>query len=278
MSPTPSATVVVARTAQPGREDDAADWLKDLVHRASLADGFMKCDLQRPGPQHPDEWVVVYEFVDHEALRSWLTSTERTSRIGAEAELFAGEPREQILAMGGSAEHPVTAVSSFRLNTDVSGSELEPIFAELRAAVETFDGFLRHELFPPEPGLQEETVVVFSFENRALLDVWLQSAEREHAMSKIDPLLDVRTTNVIGGFAGWFHNPSHTPVRTWKQAALVLAALYPTALVVGFLRDLVLPDLAGPIATLIGNALGVAILSWLVMPPLTRRFADWLRG
>lgn len=268
----------MARTAKPGREPEAKAWLDELVQEASLRQGFVQCDVQPPGPQHPDEWVVVYEFTDQATLSAWLESPTRTDRIGAEKELFAGVAREQILATRTQSQQGVTAVSSFRLRPDAAGATFDAAYAQLRRAVESFDGSIQCELFAAEPGLQDETIVVFSFDNRTLLDRWLNSPERIEAMAKIDPLLLAdRTTNVIGGFAGWFANPSGSRVRTWKQAALVLVALYPTALAVGFVRDLFLPDLAGPVATFISNAVGVAILSWLVMPPLTRRFADWLR-
>lgn len=258
-------------------ENEAGEWLEDLVYQASLSPGYVDSDIQPPGPQHPGEWVVVYEFVNHDALRGWLDSDARQSRIDKQPELFMSQPREQVLATRPRGQQPVTAVSSFRLRSDAKG-EFDDAFARLLATVETFDGFVQCEMFPAESGLQEDAIVVFSFENRALLDRWLHSSERAAEMTRIDQLLDAdRTTNVMGGFAGWFGNPADAPVRTWKQAFLVLVALYPTALAVGFLRDLLLPDLSTPVATLIGNALGVAILSWLVMPPLTRRCSEWLR-
>lgn len=86
-----------------------------------------------------------------------------------------------------------------------------------------------------------------------------------------------RTVNVVGGFAGWFSGPTGAAPKRWKQAALVLLALYPTALVVGIVRDAIAPDLPVLLAVFIGNVGGVAILSWILMPALTRRFDAWLR-
>lgn len=259
-------------------EAAAGKWLEDLVHYASLAPGYVESEIQPPGPQHPDEWVVVYEFIDHGALTDWLESDARQSRIGKQPQLFAGEPREQVLATQPRVKQPVTAVSSFRLKSDVDDDEFDQAFATVSAALHAFPGSVQCELFRAQPGLQDDTIVVFSFENRAALDRWLNSDERLEALSAIDPFMETdRTINVIGGFAGWFGNPADAPVRTWKQAVLILGALYPTALAVGFVRDLIFDDLSVPVATLIGNAGGVAILSWLVMPPLTRRFTDWLR-
>lgn len=106
------------------------------------------------------------------------------------------------------------------------------------------------ELFSAEPGVQDDTIVVFSFATRADLDAWFDSPLRTAALDRMEPTLaGERTINVVGGFAGWFTSQADRPAPIWKQAVLVLSALYPVAL---------------------------AMLSWLVMPPLTRRVRDWL--
>ncbi len=257
---------------------------------ASKHDGFVRSDIQPPRPQHPDEWVVVYEFASRELLSAWLRSPDRSEMVDAEPDLFIGAPREQVLATR-NMDESVQAVASFRLrkiDTDaprgvLDASSVEDAFVaeyeRLVDVVSAFPGFLRIELFPAVSGVQDETVVVFSFENRVRLDSWLESDERADALRRLEPLFESdRTLNVVGGFAGWFGNPADRPVRTWKQATLILLALYPTALAVGFVRDLVLPDLPGPVATLVGNAGGVLVLSWWLMPLLTARFAAWLRS
>jgi antibiotic biosynthesis monooxygenase (ABM) superfamily enzyme len=45
----------------------------------------------------------------------------------------------------------------------------------------------------------------------------------------------------------------------------------------GVVRSALYPDLTDPLAVLVGNVVGVAILSWLLMPVLTQRFDTWLR-
>ena len=280
----PPATVVVARTARTGRDAQAQAWLDGLFAAARRAPGFAGGEVQPPGAQHPGEWVVVYEFESRRALTDWLASAERAAIRVDEHDVFVGPAREQIIAAGGHTRS-VTGVSSFRLRTpdeDAAETSLDPEFGraydELLEAIRPFPGFISCDLFPAEPGVQDEAIVVFSFESRAELDDWFASQERARVLARIEPLLDDSpTTNVVGGFAGWFAPVGGRAVPTWKQAALVLLALYPTALVIGALRDAVLPDLPGPVATLIGNAGGVLVLSWFLMPVLTRRFASWLR-
>lgn len=289
MSPLPAATVIVARTAQPGQERRARAWLEEIVRLASEAPGYVRSDIQPPDAVHPDEWVVVYEFADRDHLAAWLRSTVRQDMVSAEPDVFAGSPREQVLAAR-NLDESVTAVASFRLRASepdatpglLDASSVEEAFAgeyeNLVAVVSRFDGFIRCELFSAVEGVQDETIVVFTFETRRDLDTWLDSSERQEALARLRPLFaSDRTMNIVGGFAGWFGNAPDRPVRTWKQGALILLALYPTALVIGFLRDLAAPDLPGPVATFIGNAGGVIVLTWWLMPILTRRFSEWLR-
>ena len=144
--------------------------------------------------------------------------------------------------------------------------------------LDRFDGFIRSELVEPVPGTQDDTAIIFSFTSRDTLDRWLESPERRQALAEIDPILEgERTVNVVGGFAGWFPGTASTTPQRWTQAALVLLGLYPTSMVIGVIRDRLYPDLTDPLAVLTGNVIGVAVLSWLLMPVLTRRFDGWLR-
>lgn len=281
MSKLPSATVVVARTALDGMHEEAEVWLQQILTLAAHANGYVRGEIQRPGTQHPNEWVVVYEFSNSDTLNGWLRSPERIEICEQQAALFEGPAREQVLATAGQ-QNAVTGVSSFLLRAPADRREANRVHDEFAAAyaglvaeVERFDGCISCDLLEAKPGIQEEMVVVFSFESREQLDAWFRSEKRKALLEQIDPLLaGERTTNVVGGFAGWFAPGRSTP--TWKQATLVLAALYPTALAIGFIRNLVAPDLPFTLATFIGNAIGVAILSWVAMPPLTRKFQRWL--
>ena len=288
MSTETSDTVIVARRPRQNEDRRAQAWLDKITKMASLADGYVRSEIQPPGPQHPDEWVVVYEFESRELLSRWLNSSERASIIATGPTIFEGPATEQVLATR-NLEDSVTAVASFRLRSEPDEppgifdvDSIEAAFGsqyqDLLSVVSQFDGFIRCDLFPAESGVQDDTIIVFSFVDRASLDHWLQSPEREAALEGLRPLLATeRQLNVVGGFAGWFGLGAGRPVRTWKQASLVLLALYPTALFLGFIRDLIAPDLPSPLATFIGNAGGVAILSWWLMPVLTARYADWLR-
>ncbi len=121
-------------------------------------------------------------------------------------------------------------------------------------------------------------MIVFSFQTRDQLDQWLTSDARRDGLARLDEHISgERQINVVGGFGGWF-SLDRRQVKKWKQAAVVLLALYPTVLVLNEVFDWLLPE-GTPylLSVLIGNVAGVAILSWILMPRLTAWFDRWLR-
>jgi uncharacterized protein len=269
-------TVVVARRPAAGREAEFEGWMRSLTEVARDAPGHVSSDLQPPNDAHPGEWVVVYQFVDPESLDAWLHSPIRAELMREGADLVDGPPREQRVALAQGPD-PVTAVASFRVRPGEERRYRE-VHDRLVQRLSTFPGFLRSELFAPVPGVQDETVVVFSFDDREHLDAWLGSEERQVMLAEIDRFVDgERTVNVVGGFAGWFGG-SGRAVKRWKQASVVLLALVPISLVLTWVRQWLLPDVHWVLGVLFGNVLGVAALSWVLMPFLTKLLAGWLRS
>lgn len=269
-------TVVVARRVVPGREREFERWVRRLLDAAAEAPGYVGSELQPPDDLHPDDWIVLYQFEDADTLHDWLESAERQQLITRGAHLIDGEVREQVVAF--VPEHdPVTAVSSVRVRPGHLDA-YRALHHELVERLRTFEGFLRCELFEPVDGVQADTVVVFSFDDRPHLDAWLQSDERLEILDRMAPHVEGdRTVNVVGGFAGWFTPVGAPGVRPWKQAAVVLLALFPVSLLVTVGRQAVLPDLAVVPAVLLGNVIGVTALTWVIMPRLTRWLEGWLR-
>lgn len=249
--------------------------MRRITDTAARAQGHIGSNLQPPGPQHPDEWVIVYQFADQSLLDAWLESPVRLELLAEGAELSDGDARVQRLAMG-AGDDPVTAVASFRVRAGHEDA-FEREYDEVVDSIESFDGFLRAQLFSPVEGVQDETVIVFSFTSREQLDVWLASDVREAVLARLDHHIDGdRQVNVVGGFGGWF-SLGEAKVQTWKQASVVLLALYPTVLALNEVLGWLIPDVPYVLSILIGNIVSVAILSWILMPHLTNLLDRWLR-
>ena len=269
-------TVVVARTPTLGKEADFERWLRRLAAAARAAPGHVAADIQAPDTTHPGQWVIIYQFSSMDSLNEWLDSDERATFMAEGEGLCVGDAQEQVIALPHAAA-PITAVASFRVP-----SEHEDRFTDFNQrmleCLSQAPGYVSSEFFEPVPDVQPDTVIVFSFDTRAHLDQWLTSETRGELVREIDQYIEgERTVNVVGGFGGWFARAELVEPRRWKQAAVVLLALYPTVLILTVVRGWLLPDVGLILGVLIGNIAGVAILTWVLMPPLTTALAGWLR-
>lgn len=267
-------TVIVSRTPAPGREVEFVDWMERLSAAARLAPGHVDSSVEPAGELHPGEWVVIYQFEDAESLQAWLESDERKELMDAGADLVAGNTREQVVALADQPER-VTAVSSFRVRPGV-GHEFEVLQHRLDAAAAVSPGFLGVERYDPVPGVQDETVVVFAFDSRDHLDDWLESPVRLELLAAANEYVEGdRKLNVVSGFGGWFSYGG--PVaKKWKQAAVVLMALYPMTYTLSLISRWLIPDVPWQMSLLLSNVIVTALLTWVIMPPLTRWFERWL--
>ena len=273
----PSPTVVVARRVLPGHENDFLKWDRRIRDASASFPGWLGADVQPPDASHPGEWVTVYSFASREDLDAWLTSDER-ARLIAEAAEFVDGVREQRVAALRTAAEPVTVVFSQRI-APKNHDAFVGLHVDVLERLQRFPGFLASDLFKPVEGVQDEHVIVASFASRRDLDRWLESDVRAAWAAQIEELVEGdRTMNVVGGFGGWFPAPAtaRSPKR-WKQAVAVLLALFPTVLIITLIRIEIAPDMNVVLAVFIGNVVSVAVLSFVLMPPLTRRLEPWLR-
>ncbi len=271
-----SPTVLISRKVVEGREPEFAEWMTRVTRAAQNAPGHVAVDVQRPDSTHPDEWMVVYRFEDRESLDAWLESDVRTELIVEGADLIVGEPQVQLFAA--TAGSPgVRMVTSYLLKADgraVHRAVHDDVMRELRH----YSGFREREILEPVPGVQPETVVILTFDDDSSLRAWLDSDLRARLLSRLGPHIEgTYTTNVLGGFAGWFTFDTATEPKRWKQAAVVLLALFPTVLFITYVRTILWPDAPLVPAVFVGNVIGVAVLTWLLMPPLTKWLSGWLR-
>lgn len=273
----PSPTIIVSRRVAPGREREFGRWNARIRALAESFPGHLGSEAQPPNDAHPDEWMIVYRFATADQLDAWLASPERLALLDEGNTLLEGPVREQRLIQSEPGPGAVTAVMSQRVRPD-AWEEFRRAHAEISLTMRDFDGFLSCDLAEPVAGIQDDHVVVFAFNSRDNLDRWLQSEERREVLRLIEPLIEGdRTLNVVGGFAGWFDVDGNREPPRWKQAVTVLIALYPTTLLLGWIQRGLLPDAPWIPALFVSNVLGIAILTWLLMPAVTRVLARWLQ-
>ncbi|MDL5159231.1 antibiotic biosynthesis monooxygenase [Actinomycetospora termitidis] len=134
------------------------------------------------------------------------------------------------------------------------------------------------ELHPPVAGVQDDWVAVTRFASEDALETWLASAEREQLIRESEHFRDFRLQRVPASFGSWFPTTGAAgPVTpSWKTALSVLVGLYPTVVLLTLGLSALWP--AAPLwaSLLVGNVLSVGLLTWAVMPVVTRALGRWL--
>jgi antibiotic biosynthesis monooxygenase (ABM) superfamily enzyme len=153
----------------------------------------------------------------------------------------------------------------------------------LTRAAEGFPGYKGTELYPPADDRNPEWVAVIHFNDQESLRRWIDSPIRSEWISKLHADIgEFRLKTLPTGFGAWFAGlvtgPEGAPPPPWKMAMTVLLGLYPTVMLLALLVGPYLNPLGRAASMLIGNALSVVILQWVVMPPLTNALGPWLRA
>jgi antibiotic biosynthesis monooxygenase (ABM) superfamily enzyme len=271
-----SATVVIAQRIKQGREGDVRHWQEDVNRAVAEFAGYLGNDVAPSADD--DEWTVVYRFDSKPHLESWLTSKQRSELIGRGAGLFDG-PASQNVLVGEDESDLVTVVVSHPVNPSDEDAFLA-WHERVADAERGFAGFRGAELFPPVTGIQEEWTALYRFDSDEHLDAWLESAERQRLLDEGKRFKNFSLKRISAPFGSWFapaggEGGGEAPAQ-WKTALSVLVGLYPTVV----LLTLAISELWKKAelweSLLIGNILSVALLTWVVMPVVTRALRFWL--
>jgi len=144
----------------------------------------------------------------------------------------------------------------------------------------SFPGFLSAELITPEsPG--EEYQIIQRFATESDLDRWNASEERMVWLERLRPLTDGEPEyRLLNGLDAWF-SPTVIPATAhppkWKMTIVSWLGIFPTvALLLAFVAPL-LTDLHFMFRTAIFTAIVAVMMSYLVMPRISRWMAWWLK-
>lgn len=274
-----SATVVIAQHVRPGQEQEYRRWQTEINDQCRTFPGFEGAEIVPPVPGVQDDSVVVFRFDSAEHLDGWLRSEARQTLLARGEALVAGSARQHVIAA--AAPSGVGIVVSTRVK---SGREAE--YRQWQGTIDKeaarFPGFMGNEVFPPVPGLQDEWVVVIRFDSPANLQKWLESEVRRRLNDEAARLWDeARVESFGGGFPGWFtpgalRSGGAALPPNWKQAMTVLLALYPTVMLLNLSLSPRLTGVPFALQIFVSNAVGTVLLTWLVMPLVTRALSFWL--
>lgn len=143
-----------------------------------------------------------------------------------------------------------------------------------------FPGFLSAELIPPEsPG--GEYQIIQHFATEADLAHWNDSEERLIWLERLRTVADGEPEyRLLNGLDAWFAPtviPASAHPPKWKMTIVSWLGIFPTvALLLTFVSP-ILTDLPFVIRTAIFTAIVAILMSYVVMPRVTRWMAWWLK-
>ena len=122
-------------------------------------------------------------------------------------------------------------------------------------------------------------IILLRFASAAALDGWTQSAAYQQFLKDADEVSTAaESSQVRSGLDTWFTLPDMpAPVKPpprWKMAIVTWLALFPMVIALAYVfAPVSLPFL---IEAAISTMIPVAMLTWVVMPRLTRALYRWL--
>lgn len=142
-------------------------------------------------------------------------------------------------------------------------------------------GFRARQVIEPRDQSILEYLIVLKFDTKENLDQWHESTECRSWLAKSEEFIEQRTHHHPGeGMEMWFSRPetNSEPPPFWKQVVLGTLAVYPSIILLRIITTPILgplnmhPDLN----LLISVVLLSCLLTWPLMPWLTRILSSWL--
>ncbi len=175
---------------------------------------------------------------------------------------------------------PVTAVTSRRVKRGRE-REFEQWVSGILAAANKFPGYLGSEVLRPSDDPEDDEYKIISrFDHASNLHAWENSEERRRWLRQSRPLLHEEVkVHVLTGLETWFtlpSKPAEPPPPRYKMAIVTWLAVFPVVAVIFSLFGHWLNLLPTLVRALVFTAVMVTLMTYVIMPRVTRLFAFWL--
>jgi len=134
----------------------------------------------------------------------------------------------------------------------------------------------------------EDWHMLYRFDSREHLDAWERSPERIRWLRSAADLVEHRRTEYRTGIEGWFDEPATRDIRDlrlapaapprYKQAVVIWLAFFPLSLLTSWVTGRFVPDLPIVERVFLTTVVMTPIMTYLVLPRMTRALGWWLAG
>lgn len=150
---------------------------------------------------------------------------------------------------------------------------------DITTVARTYAGHLGTNVIRPQPGVRNEYVIILRFDGYENLKTWMTSRDRQYWLTQAESLVESEPhVQQISGLEAWFSIPGQplkTPPR-YKTALLTWAVVYTLINLLSIFLSPLLRSLPPLIISLITSGIMVGLLTYVIMPRITRLFSFWL--
>jgi uncharacterized protein len=159
-------------------------------------------------------------------------------------------------------------------------SSYEQFLEAIIAAASEFPGHLGVEVFRPQAASGGEYRTVYRFDTAEHLRAWLDSDVHAAWLERAEPhVIGPMRTSFVTGLETWFtlsDQPGRLPPPPYKMALLTWLTIFPLITFIVAITGPLLHELPLILRLGITTALAVPLMTWVVMPRVTRLFRGWL--
>lgn len=149
--------------------------------------------------------------------------------------------------------------------------------SDITKAASQYEGYQGTDVCPPVEE-DEKWYVVVHFDSQEHLNQWLESDDRREFVKTGKQIFSsTKITYYKTGLERWFINQKTNP-PAWKQIMATLLGLYPTVMILLLIQSSLssMQQLDRADAMLISNFVSCCLLTWFVMPSVSRLLNFWL--
>lgn len=173
---------------------------------------------------------------------------------------------------------PVTTMVTRRVKPGHEAA-YEEFLDGIIGAASRFPGHLGVEVFRPT-GPSDEYRIVYRFDSAAHLRSWLDSNEHAAWLQRAEPhAASPITRQFLTGLEGWFtlpDQPGVPPPPPYKMALVTWMLIFPLITAIAYFLGPTLARIALVPRLAITTGIAVPVMTWILMPRVTRLLRPWL--
>ncbi|HAS43374.1 MAG TPA: hypothetical protein DCS93_23035 [Microscillaceae bacterium] len=176
-------------------------------------------------------------------------------------------------------ENNFTVVVSHFVKQD-KASAFEQALKQVIQKAKAYPGYEGIQIIQGKSKVEQEYVLLIRFDTEANYQTWAASAPRNEWFDELKEYV-IRESKIRyqEGIEFWFsmpETPAVTAPKKWKMAILTWMVIYPLVLTLSTLVGLYLHFLPTFLRVLTVSLILVPLMTYLVMPQVTKTFAFWI--